>query len=52
MIRGDESLAEKIEYVRQNPVRKGLVLRAEDYRWAVAQPPSGCSPAAPGCGFE
>ena len=32
-VRRDESLAEKCEYVRQNPVRKGLVDRPEDYPW-------------------
>ncbi len=32
-LRHDESLAQKCEYVRQNPVRKGLVTRPEDYRW-------------------
>jgi putative transposase len=32
-IRGDESLAQKCEYVRQNPVRKGLVTRPADYPW-------------------
>jgi len=33
LLRSDESLAEKREYIRQNPVRAGLVARAEDYRW-------------------
>ena len=32
-LRRDESLAQKAEYVRQNPVRKGLVTRPEDYPW-------------------
>jgi len=32
-IRSDESLTEKIEYVLQNPVRKGLSLTPEDYPW-------------------
>jgi hypothetical protein len=45
LLRSDESLAEKCEYIRQNPVRRGLVQRAEDYRWmwlddCVARPPS------------
>jgi len=31
--RGDESLRETIEYIRQNPVRKGLVEKPDDYRW-------------------
>jgi len=32
-LRRDESLQQKAEYIRQNPVRKGLVQRAEDYQW-------------------
>jgi len=33
VLRGDESLRETIEYIRQNPVRKGLVQTPEDYQW-------------------
>ncbi len=33
VIRHADSLEQKIEYVRQNPVRKGLVSRPEDYKW-------------------
>jgi REP element-mobilizing transposase RayT len=33
VIRHADSLEQKIEYVRQNPVRKGLVARPEDYPW-------------------
>ena len=32
VLRSDESLKEKCEYIRQNPVRKGLVMRREEYR--------------------
>jgi len=32
-LRRDQSLLRKAEYIRQNPVRKGLVVRAEDYPW-------------------
>ena len=32
-LRQAESLLQKAEYIRQNPVRKGLVERAEDYPW-------------------
>jgi len=32
-IRRDESLAEKIEYVCQNPVRKGLAATPDEYPW-------------------
>jgi len=28
-----ESLESKIRYVKENPVREGLVARAEDYKW-------------------
>jgi putative transposase len=33
VLRGAESLQETIEYIRQNPARKGLVSRPEDYLW-------------------
>ena len=33
VLRSDESFSEKLEYVRQNPVRARLVVRPEDYRW-------------------
>lgn len=33
VIRHADSLEQKIEYVRKNPVRKGLVSRPEDYKW-------------------
>jgi REP element-mobilizing transposase RayT len=33
IVRDDADWAEKIEYIRQNPVRKGLVRSAQDYRW-------------------
>jgi len=33
VLRSTESLAEKLEYIRQNPVRRGLVARPEDYPW-------------------
>ena len=33
VLRSEESQAEKCEYIRQNPVRKGLVTKAEDYPW-------------------
>ena len=36
--RCDESLKEKIEYIRQNPVRRGLVQKPEDYRWLCVTP--------------
>ncbi|MBZ5665565.1 MAG: transposase [Acidobacteriia bacterium] len=33
VLRSEESFAEKKEYIRQNPVRRGLVSRPEDYAW-------------------
>ncbi len=33
VLRSDESLRETVEYIRQNPVRKGLVGKPEEYRW-------------------
>ena len=33
VLRSQESLEEKLEYLRQNPVRRGLVKNAEDYPW-------------------
>ena len=38
VLRNDESLREKIEYIRQNPVRKKLVMKAEDYPWLWIEP--------------
>jgi REP-associated tyrosine transposase len=33
VLRSDENFADTVEYIRQNPVRKKLVARAEDYPW-------------------
>jgi REP element-mobilizing transposase RayT len=33
VLRSVESYDEKVEYMRQNPVRRGLVSRPEEYRW-------------------
>ncbi len=38
VLRSDESLKEKCEYIRQNPVRKGLVGDPEEYRWLWVNP--------------
>jgi putative transposase len=38
VLRSEESLQEKLEYIRQNPVRKGLVARPEDYPWLWVAP--------------
>ena len=33
VLRSQESLEDKLEYIRQNPVRRGLVRNPDDYRW-------------------
>ena len=33
VLRSNESLREKVDYICQNPVRAGLVWRETDYRW-------------------
>ena len=38
VLRSHESLKAKCEYIRQNPVRTGLVERPEDYRWLWVNP--------------
>ena len=38
VLRSYESLEEKLEYIRQNPVRRRLVRRPEDYRWLWVAP--------------
>ncbi len=38
VLRSDESLKQKAEYIRQNPVRRGLVERPEDYKWLWIDP--------------
>lgn len=38
VLRSDESRREKCEYIAQNPVRKGLVSQAENYRWLWVNP--------------
>jgi REP element-mobilizing transposase RayT len=37
VVRSNESLAQKIEYIRQNPVRRGLVTTPEQYQWLWIQ---------------
>ena len=33
VLRSQESLEDKLEYIRQNPTRRGLAKKPEDYRW-------------------
>jgi REP element-mobilizing transposase RayT len=36
--RSNENFKDKIEYIRQNPVRRGLVAKPEDYPWLWIAP--------------
>lgn len=36
-VRGEDALREKIGYIHANPVRRGLVERAEDWVWSSAR---------------
>ena len=38
VLRSQDSLEEKLEYLRQNPVRRGLARRPEDYPWLWIDP--------------
>jgi REP element-mobilizing transposase RayT len=38
VLRSDEGFAETIEYIRQNPVRRGLARTPEDYPWLWQEP--------------
>jgi REP element-mobilizing transposase RayT len=38
VLRSDESLRGKCEYIRENPVKAGLVARPGDYRWLWVSP--------------
>ncbi len=38
VLRNSESLKEKVEYIRQNPVRRGIVAKPEDYRCLWVSP--------------
>jgi REP element-mobilizing transposase RayT len=41
IIRHETELQEKIEYIRQNPVKRGLASRPEDYRWLFVREDTG-----------
>ena len=41
ILRSQESFEEKLEYLRQNPVRRGLVKKPEDYKWLWVNPTAG-----------
>lgn len=38
ILRSSESLAEKVEYIRQNPIRRGLCRAPEEYPWLWVNP--------------
>jgi REP element-mobilizing transposase RayT len=41
ILRSQGSLDEKMEYIQQNPVRRGLVKRPEDYKWLWVEQTAG-----------
>jgi REP-associated tyrosine transposase len=41
-ITSESTFMQKVNYIHQNPVRAGLVERAEDYRWSGARVWSNC----------
>lgn len=38
VLRSEESLKEKCEYIRHNPVRRGLAAKAKEYKWLWTDP--------------
>ena len=46
IVRRSESLNQKIEYVRENPVRAGLVGKSADYAWTWSAPRPRAAAAA------
>ena len=47
VLRRDEAIAAKVAYICENPIRKGLCRRWDEYPWLWREP---CSPAALGWG--
>ena len=37
LLTAESTFMERVQYIHQNPVRAGLVERAEDYRWSSAR---------------
>lgn len=48
-VRSERELREKLRYIHENPVRRGLVDRAERWRWSSAAFWSGCEGALLRC---
>jgi REP element-mobilizing transposase RayT len=44
VLRSNESFDEKFEYIRQNPVRRGLATRPEEYEWLWVEGRQECPP--------
>lgn len=44
VLRSNESFDEKLEYIRQNPVRRGLATRPEEYEWLWVEGGQECPP--------
>ena len=34
LLTSESAFMQRVNYIHQNPVRRGLVTRAEDYRWS------------------
>ena len=41
VLRSQESFEEKLEYIRKNPVRRGLAKSPEDYKWLWVEQSAG-----------
>jgi putative transposase len=41
-VRRETELVEKVEYIHANPVRRGLVARADEWAWSSARAYAGC----------
>ena len=48
VLRSDESTHSKVQYICENPVRKGLAATADEYLWLWREWVEGAEPAAPG----
>jgi putative transposase len=44
LVTSENVFMQRVNYIHQNPVRRGLVVRAEDYRWSSARCWSGRVP--------
>jgi putative transposase len=51
-VKGDEYLLSLLRYVERNPLRAGLVVRAEEWRWSSACPVGAGGPAVDRTGVQ